>query len=99
MIHVYGEEKQNLSDVSAAEDLFHQVDMCSLPFVEMGTRSQRGGHHRKPRASLVLLYLIHRSPMSVSLALTYGKIGAQKGQVSYSTLGVRSGLKARSLFP
>lgn len=40
----------------------------------------------------------HRGPMSVWLALTYGEIGAQKGQVSYSTLGVMSELKARSLF-
>lgn len=56
------EEKQNLPGVSTAEDIFHQVDMCSLPFVEIGT-SQRGGHHRKLRISLVLWYLIHQGPM------------------------------------
>lgn len=92
------EEKQNLPGVSTAEGIFHQVDMCSLPFVEMGTRSQRGGHHRKPHANLVLLYLTTEVRWSVWLALTYGKIGAQKGQASYSTLGVKSELKARSLF-
>ena len=57
------EEKQNLPGVSTAEDIFHQVDMCSLPFVEMGTRSQRGGHHRKLYISLVPWYLIHRGLM------------------------------------
>lgn len=99
MIHISVEDKQNLPNVSTAEDIFHQVDVCSLPFVEVGTSSQRGGHHRKPRASLVLQYLIHRGPMKCVVSFDLWENRGTERKVSYSTLGVKSGLKARSLFP